>query len=88
MRRVIKPAEFQRENTVALARWLLGKVLVRTTARGRSVHLITEVEAYDGEKDLACHASKGRTKRTEIMYQSGGGGMSISATGCTRCSTW
>ncbi len=34
--------------------------------------MITEVEAYDGEKDLACHASKGRTKRTEIMYQAGG----------------
>ena len=50
----------------------MGKVLVRTTARGRSEHLITEVEAYDGEKDLACHASKSRTKRTEIMYQPGG----------------
>jgi DNA-3-methyladenine glycosylase len=33
---------------------------------------ITEVEAYVGEKDLACHASKGRTKRTEVMYQPGG----------------
>ncbi len=72
MRRVIKPAEFQDKNTVALARWLLGKVLVRTTALGSSAHLIIEVEAYDGERDLACHASKGRTKRTEIMYQPGG----------------
>jgi len=34
--------------------------------------MITEVEAYDGEKDLACHASKGRTTRTEVMYQPGG----------------
>jgi DNA-3-methyladenine glycosylase len=55
-----------------MARWLLGKTLVRTTQRGREEHLITEVEAYDGESDLACHASKGRTKRTEIMYQAGG----------------
>ena len=69
---MITSAELQGPNTVALARWLLGKVLVRTTSRGRSVHLITEVEAYDGEKDLACHASKGRTKRTETMYQAGG----------------
>lgn len=69
---MINPAEFQGRNTVVLARWLLGKVLVRTTGRGRSAHLITEVEAYDGEKDLACHASKGRTKRTEIMYRLGG----------------
>lgn len=72
MRRVIKPAVFQGKNTVTLARWLLGKVLVRTTTQGRSAHVITEVEAYDGEKDLACHASKGRTQRTEIMYQPGG----------------
>lgn len=34
--------------------------------------LITEVEAYRGEEDKACHASKGRTKRTEIMYHEGG----------------
>ena len=72
MRRLIKPAEFQGKNTVALARWLLGKVLVRATAQGLVACQITEVEAYDGEKDLACHASKGRTKRTEVMYQPGG----------------
>lgn len=72
MARVITPAEFQSDDTIALARSLLGKALVRTTDRGRREHLITEVEAYDGESDLACHASKGRTKRTEIMYQAGG----------------
>ena len=31
-------------------------------------HIITEVEAYDGINDKACHASKGRTVRTEIMF--------------------
>ena len=30
--------------------------------------MITEVEAYRGKHDLASHASKGRTARTEIMY--------------------
>jgi DNA-3-methyladenine glycosylase len=30
------------------------------------------VEAYRGEEDKACHASKGRTSRTEIMYHPGG----------------
>ena len=33
---------------------------------------IHEVEAYDGEKDLACHASRGKTERTAVMYASGG----------------
>src|SRR5688572_1213289 len=72
MGRVIQPEELQKRNTATLARWLLGKVLVRTNDGTRSEHVITEVEAYHGESDLACHASKGRTKRTEVMYQSGG----------------
>jgi DNA-3-methyladenine glycosylase len=72
MARLIAPTELQSQDTIALARWLLGKSLVRTTQAGRLQYLINEVEAYDGESDLACHASKGRTKRTEIMYQAGG----------------
>ena len=72
MPRVIKPAELHGTNTTALARWLLGKVLVKTGFGGRSEFIITEVEAYHTEKDLACHASKGRTGRTEVMYESGG----------------
>lgn len=72
MPRVIPPAEFQSENTTKLARSLLGKVLVRTTGAGRSEYIITEVEAYHTEKDLACHAAKGRTLRTEVLYQPGG----------------
>jgi len=52
---------------------LLGKHLVREFPDGTTIKLqITEVEAYDGEKDLACHASKGRTARTQTMYESGG----------------
>ena len=69
---IIQPRELQSRATVTLARWLLGKVLVRFDETGRHEHLICEVEAYDGECDLACHASKGRTKRTEVMYQAGG----------------
>ena len=33
---------------------------------------ISETEAYDGEKDLACHASKGKTPRNEVMYGEAG----------------
>lgn len=37
-----------------------------------SRYMITEVEAYRGEEDEACHVSRGRTARTEIMYHRGG----------------
>lgn len=70
--RVIQSDELHGPDTVALARWLLGKVLVRTIGSRRHAHVITEVEAYHTEADLACHASKGRTKRTDVMYQEGG----------------
>lgn len=72
MARVVNPPEFRENSPVEAARGLLGKVLVRTTGGVRVERMITEVEAYDGERDLACHASKGRTKRTEVMYQAGG----------------
>ena len=64
---------FQSKSAVAVAPWLLGKVLVRTRDDGKvSRHIITETEAYNGEKDRASHASKGRTARTEVMYGPGG----------------
>jgi DNA-3-methyladenine glycosylase len=69
----IKAKFVQSKNTVALARALPGRVLARRHADGRVTrHLITETEAYHGETDLACHASKGRTARTEVMYRAGG----------------
>ena len=51
-----------------VARDLVGKVLVH---EGRMLR-ISETEAYCGEADTACHANKGRTKRTEIMYGEAG----------------
>lgn len=70
---VIEAKVFQSKNTVALARGLLGKVLATVDAAGTPRRFrICEVEAYHGEKDLACHASKGRTARTEVMYAGGG----------------
>jgi len=61
------------KNTVTLARSLLGKYLMRRMDDGRiEARLITEVEAYHGESDLACHARAGRTRRTEVMYGPGG----------------
>lgn len=64
--------DFFKRGALEVAPDLLGKFLVRNVG-GRSVALpITEVEAYVGESDLACHASRGRTKRTEVMFWEGG----------------
>jgi len=46
----------------------LGKVLIRQSPKSTMRTKIVDVEAYVGPKDKACHASKGRTKRTEIMF--------------------
>ena len=55
-----------------VARALIGKVMVHRV-EGRELRVrIVETEAYVGEHDLACHAAKGRTKRTEVMYGAGG----------------
>ena len=60
-------------DALEVAPGLLGKVLVRIYPNGiKEKFIITETEAYRGEEDNACHASKGRTLRTEIMYQNGG----------------
>jgi len=70
---VILPESLRSKRTVGLARWRLGKVLVRRLPDGREdARLIVETEAYCGETDLASHARAGRTKRTEVMYGQGG----------------
>ncbi len=47
---------------------LLGAHVVHRTERGDRIGRIVELEVYRGEEDLACHASKGRTQRTDVMY--------------------
>ena len=64
--------KFFERSTLEVARDLLGKFLVRKVGRKIISAMITEVEAYIGSDDLACHASRGRTKRTEIMFGSAG----------------
>jgi DNA-3-methyladenine glycosylase len=64
--------EFFNRPVLTVAEELLGKFLVRKNDRHELAYMITEVEAYDGEKDKACHASRGKTPRTAVMYGEAG----------------
>ena len=66
-RRVLPRAYFNRP-TITVARSLIGKYLVRMIDGRILAGKIVEVEAYVGPQDEACHASKGRTQRTEVMF--------------------
>lgn len=67
-KRKLKPDFFQND-TLKVAEALLGKFLVRRLPTGKDIVLmITEVEAYDGFKDRASHASRGKTARNTPMF--------------------
>lgn len=55
-----------------LAPELLGKLLCSRTDKGILRYRIMETECYFGEEDTACHASKGKTERTKVLYEKGG----------------
>lgn len=64
---------YDRANVLTVARDLLGKVLVTTFDGQRTSGRIVEVEAYNGVIDRASHSFSGRrTRRTEVMYSTGG----------------
>lgn len=65
--------EFFHRDCLEVAPDLVGKVIVRRLESGEELRLrITETESYRGEEDKACHASKGRTSRTEMLYRESG----------------
>jgi len=67
------PLSFYIKNDVLkIATDLLGKVLVTNWDDEYTSGRIVETEAYSGETDKASHASKGRTARTEVMFNEGG----------------
>ena len=66
-RRVLPRIYFNRP-TLTVARSLIGKYLVREIDGRILAGKIVEVEAYVGSQDRACHAAKGRTQRTEVMF--------------------
>ncbi len=69
---MIVKRSFYQKPTLKVAQSLLGCFLVRKIGNKILKGMITETEAYIGEDDLACHASRGRTPRTEIMYGKAG----------------
>jgi DNA-3-methyladenine glycosylase len=64
-------AEALPQDTVALAKFLLGKVLVRDGDEGRLTGRIVETEAYPPGDD-ACHARSGRTARNASLFRHAG----------------
>lgn len=64
--------KFFHRDCLEVAPELVGKIVVSEIG-GEQVRVrITETEAYRGEEDTACHAHKGRTKRTEVLYGESG----------------
>ncbi|ALM09885.1 MAG TPA: 3-methyladenine DNA glycosylase [Candidatus Peribacter riflensis] len=62
------PFSFFDRPALTVARSLLGKFLVRRRGRKTVAAMITEVEAYDGPLDKACHAHRGQTRRNAVMF--------------------
>ena len=62
------PRSFFARSALVVARELLGQVLVHEVDGERRAGVIVETEAYLGTRDLASHASKGRTARTDVMF--------------------
>ncbi|GAA4305942.1 DNA-3-methyladenine glycosylase [Nibribacter koreensis] len=69
----LPPSFYTRPDSVTIARELLGKHFYSSFDGVLTGGMIVETEAYSGENDAACHAHLGRrTKRTQIMYETGG----------------
>ena len=71
--KILNDAFYTRRDVTAIAKDLLGKIIVTYFDEELTAARITETEAYNGVVDKASHAyNNRRTKRTEIMYASGG----------------
>jgi DNA-3-methyladenine glycosylase len=68
MARKLPRSFYAREDTLLVARELIGLHLVHDDGVTKRVGRIVETEAYLGPEDLAAHSSRGRTKRTEVIF--------------------
>ena len=65
--------DFFQRDALEIAPLLLGMRICRRMPDGSVLSSrILETEIYRGEEDLGCHASKGKTKRNQMMYEKGG----------------
>lgn len=64
----ILPQTFYNRSALKVAQDLLGCFIVKKRNGKMEKYKIVETESYNGVKDLACHASKGMTKRNEVMF--------------------
>jgi DNA-3-methyladenine glycosylase len=64
----VLPRSFYDRPTLVVARELLGTVLLHRVGRSVVSGIIVETEAYIGEDDPACHASRGPTQRNAPLY--------------------
>ncbi len=68
MRHTVLDQAFFARPALVVARELLGKYLIRSRSGQTVAAQIHETEAYIGPHDLACHAAKGNTPRTAVMF--------------------
>lgn len=65
--------DFFHRDALEVAPELVGKIIARKLDDGTILReRIAETEVYRGEEDKGCHASRGRTKRTELLYGESG----------------
>lgn len=64
----ILPNSFFNRETTGVARELIGKSVVCRCGRATRELIITETESYDGPRDKASHAAKGKTPRNAVMF--------------------
>ena len=64
----LMPRAFFERPPDAVARAVLGKLLVRRTPEALLVARLVEVEAYIGDGDPAAHAAAGRTARNSVLF--------------------
>lgn len=64
--------DFFNRDVLKVAPELVGKTLVHVVDGEERRLMITETEAYKGTDDTACHAHKGKTERTRILWEKAG----------------